>query len=164
MEVCSSHFFSIVSNGDYQSQASNRLSGFFSNLIHRRDAVPNSSSRSGLHEERGPSPRPQDSSSLPGSRSASPPARPVTPPPPLPPPTLQELGLTLFALTGALSPPHFSTPPSSSSFLAPHYLLLCHAQGLDVLPLISPPLTTSTPAQASQSRTLTQEPMGLLPE
>ena len=73
-------FFSIVSNGDYQSRASNRLSGFFSNLIHRWDAVPNSSSRSGLREERGPSPRPQDSSSLPGSRSASPLARPVTPP------------------------------------------------------------------------------------
>ena len=133
-------FFSIVSNGDYQSRASNRLSGFFSNLLHRRDALPNSSSRSGLREERGTSPRPQDSSSPPRSRSASPaPTRPVTPPPPLPSPTLQELGLTLSALTGALSPSHFSTPPSSGAFLAPHYLLLCHAQGLDVLPLISPP-------------------------
>lgn len=133
-------FLSIVSNSYYQSRASNRLSGFFSSLIHRRDAVPNPPSRSGLREERGASPGPRDSSSHPGSRSASPaPARPVTPPPPLPPPTLQELGLTLSALTGTLSPSHFSTPPSSGAFLAPHYLLLCHAQGLDVLPLISPP-------------------------
>ena len=61
------------------------------------------------------------------------------PPPPLPPPTLQELGLSLSAITASLSPSHFSTPPSSGAFLSPHYLLLCHAQGLDVLPLFSPP-------------------------
>lgn len=42
-------------------------------------------------------------------------------------------------MTSDLSPSHFSTPPSSGAFLAPHYLLLCHAQGLDVLPLVSPP-------------------------
>lgn len=64
----------------------------------------------------------------------------MTPPPPcLPAPTLQELGLSLSAITASLSPSHFSTPPSSGAFLAPHYLLLCHAQGLDVLPLVSPP-------------------------
>jgi len=61
------------------------------------------------------------------------------PPPPLPPPTLKELGLSLSAITSSLSPSHFSTPPSSGAFLSPHYLLLCHAQGLDVLPLVSPP-------------------------
>ena len=65
--------------------------------------------------------------------------RPETPPPPLPPPTLLELGLSLSAITTSLSPSHFSTPPSSGAFLSPHYLLLCHAQGLDVLPLVSPP-------------------------
>jgi hypothetical protein len=67
------------------------------------------------------------------------PNRPITPPPPLPPPTLQELGLALSVITSDLSPSHFSAPPSSGAFLAPHYLLLCHAQGLDVLPLVSPP-------------------------
>ena len=61
------------------------------------------------------------------------------PPPSLPPPTLQELGLSLSAITASLSPSHFSSPPSSGTFLSPHYLLLCHAQGLDVLPLVSPP-------------------------
>lgn len=75
-----------------------------------------------------------------GSRIPSPaPARSPTPPPPLPPPTLHELGLSLSAITPDLSPSHFSSPPASGAFLAPHYLLLCHAQGLDVLPLISPP-------------------------
>ena len=65
--------------------------------------------------------------------------RPSTPPPPLPSPSLTELGLSLTVLTEHLSPSHFSTPPTSGAFLAPHYLLLCHAQGLDVLPLLSPP-------------------------
>lgn len=124
-----------------QSRASNRLSGFFSNLIHRRDGISSTqASRSGLREEQTSSPAPGDSSSVPVSRSSSPgPARPVTPPPSLPAPTLQELGLSLSVLTSDLSPSHFSTPPSSGAFLAPHYLLLCHAQGLDVLPLVSPP-------------------------
>jgi hypothetical protein len=49
------------------------------------------------------------------------------------------LGLSLSAITASLSPSHFSTPPSSGAFLSPHYLLLCHAQGLDVLSLVSPP-------------------------
>jgi len=72
--------------------------------------------------------------------SASPVLTPVIPlPPPLPPPSLQELGLSLSILTSDLSPTHFSTPPASGTFLAPRYLLLCHAQGLDVLPLTSPP-------------------------
>lgn len=80
--------------------------------------------------------------STPNSRPSSPPvpARPTTPPPTLPPPTLRELGLSLSAVTSILSPSHFSTPPTSGAFLAPHYLLLCHAQGLDVLPTVSPPV------------------------
>jgi hypothetical protein len=65
--------------------------------------------------------------------------RPSTPPPPLASPLLSELGLSLSVLTEHLSPSHFSTPPTSGAFLAPHYLLLCHAQGLDVLPVVSPP-------------------------
>lgn len=75
-----------------------------------------------------------------GPRLPSPaPVRSPTPPPPLPPPTLHELGLSLSAVTSDLSPSHFSSSPASGAFLAPHYLLLCHAQGLDVLPLVSPP-------------------------
>ncbi|KAJ3721390.1 hypothetical protein DFJ43DRAFT_1202852 [Lentinula guzmanii] len=56
----------------------------------------------------------------------------LVPPPRLPPPTLQELGLSFSVITADLSPSHFSTPPSSGAFLSPHYLLLCHAQGLDI--------------------------------
>ncbi|KAI0048342.1 hypothetical protein FA95DRAFT_1539854 [Auriscalpium vulgare] len=75
------------------------------------------------------------------SRASSPVPTPraTTPPPSLPSPSLSELGLSLSVLTNSLSPSHFSTPPASGAFLAPHYLLLCHAQGLDVLPLVSPP-------------------------
>lgn len=69
------------------------------------------------------------------------PSRPATPPPPLPRPTLDDLGLNLASLTAHLSPAHFSSPPSSGAFLSPNYLLLCHAQGLDVVPLTSPPVT-----------------------
>lgn len=124
-----------------KSRASNRLSGFFSSLIHRRDGPQTGTSRSGLREDRAASPAPVDRSSVPVSRSTSPmpPTRTSTPPPSLPPPTLQELGLSLSVLTADLSPSHFSSPPCSGAFLAPHYLLLCHAQGLDVLPLTSPP-------------------------
>ncbi|KAJ6604461.1 hypothetical protein DFH09DRAFT_1257261 [Mycena vulgaris] len=122
-------------------RASNRLSGFFTNLIHRRDASPATAPRAIREERPPPSPLAGQTSSIP-SRSTSPiPARPITPPPRLPPPTLTELGLSLSVLTADLSPSHFSTPPSSGAFLAPHYLLLCHAQGLDVLPLLSPPLS-----------------------
>ncbi|KAJ6627119.1 hypothetical protein B0H10DRAFT_1995487 [Mycena sp. CBHHK59/15] len=125
-----------------ETRSSNRLSGFFTNLIHRRDVPPSSASRSTIREERPPpSPLAGQTSSIP-SRSTSPvPTRPVTPPPRLPPPTLTELGLSLSVLTADLSPSHFSTPPTSGAFLAPHFLLLCHAQGLDVLPLVNPPLS-----------------------
>ncbi|KAF8213266.1 hypothetical protein K438DRAFT_1803688 [Mycena galopus ATCC 62051] len=122
-------------------RSSNRLSGFFTNLIHRRDGNTHSAPRSPIPEERTPQ-SPLAAQAPAQSRSPSPtPARPVTPPPRLPPPTLTELGLSLNVLTADLSPSHFSTPPTSGAFLAPHYLLLCHAQGLDVLPLISPPLS-----------------------
>ncbi|KAH9898534.1 hypothetical protein C8Q73DRAFT_756442 [Cubamyces lactineus] len=113
------------------SRASNRFSGFLSNLIHRRDHPPN------------PTPEPNPPPTSPAnqsSRASSPvPPRPSTPPPQLPPPSLDDLGLTLTPLTTHLSPAHFSNPPSSGAFLAPHYLLLCHSQGLDVLSLVSPP-------------------------
>ncbi|KAF8527925.1 hypothetical protein BU17DRAFT_38538, partial [Hysterangium stoloniferum] len=60
-------------------------------------------------------------------------------PPPLSSPTLHDLGLSLSVLTSKLSPSHFATPPTNGTFLSPHYLLLCHSQGLDVLPLKRPP-------------------------
>ncbi|KAF8973714.1 hypothetical protein BDZ97DRAFT_1912184 [Flammula alnicola] len=122
-----------------EPRSSNRLSGFFNNLIHRREPQ-HTSSREPIREDPLHSETPRTGSEG-ASRASSPlPPRPITPPPPpLPPPTLQELGLSLSALTTELSPSHFSTPPSSGAFLAPHYLLLCHAQGLDVLPLVSPP-------------------------
>ncbi|KAG1885741.1 hypothetical protein F4604DRAFT_1878374 [Suillus subluteus] len=120
------------------ARPSNRLSGFWSNLIHRRDTITPSSSRTAARDD-GPQPTdPVQSDSR--SRSPSPtPTRPLTPPPSLAPPTLKELGLSLSVVTEDLSPSHFTTPPTSGTFMAPHYLLLCHAQGLDVLPLISPP-------------------------
>ncbi|KAI0068278.1 hypothetical protein BV25DRAFT_548788 [Artomyces pyxidatus] len=122
------------------SRSPNRLSGFFSNLIHRREPsmLPPSPSVS-TPRDRGTSPTPEDSTVPSRASSPVPPPRAGTPPPSLPPPTLQELGLSLSVLTNNLSPSHFSTPPASGAFLAPHYLLLCHAQGLDVLPLVSPP-------------------------
>lgn len=125
-----------------QPRSASRLSGFFTNLIHRREPVPNSNPLPETIREDRPSSSNAalSSNSNPPSRSTSPPpARPVTPPPQLPPPTLRELGLSLSVLTSDLSPSHFSTPPTSGAFMAPHYLLLCHAQGLDVLPLVSPP-------------------------
>ncbi|KAI1797760.1 hypothetical protein LXA43DRAFT_877491 [Ganoderma leucocontextum] len=113
------------------TRTSNRFSGFLSNLIHRRDHPPNPTS-----EQQPPS----TSSAKDSSRASSPiPPRPTTPPPQLPPPSLDDLGLSLSPLTSHLSPAHFSNPPTSGAFLAPHYLLLCHSQGLDVLPLVSPP-------------------------
>ncbi|KAK7064385.1 GYF domain-containing protein [Favolaschia claudopus] len=123
------------------ARSNNRLSGFFTNLIHRRDGNANNAPRSPIREETTPrSPRAPQAPQQ--SRSPSPtPARPVTPPPSLPPPTLNELGLSLSVLTADLSPSHFSTPPTSGAFLSPNYLLLCHAQGLDVLPLTSPPVS-----------------------
>jgi hypothetical protein len=123
------HFFT-------QSRSPNRLSGFFSHLIHRRENVPPPPGAV-THQERTSTP---EGSALPSRESSPLPVpRPSTPPPPLPSPSLIELGLSLDVLTEHLAPSHFSTPPTSGAFLAPHYLLLCHAQGLDVLPLVSPP-------------------------
>ncbi|KAI0932344.1 hypothetical protein AcW2_001002 [Taiwanofungus camphoratus] len=113
------------------NRASNRLSGFLSSLIHRRDHTPSSIAEASA-----------SASSVPhsSSRGSSPaPSRPSTPPPRLSPPSLNDLGLTLSSLTTHLLPSNSSTPPSSGVFLSPHYLLLCHAQGLDVLPLLTPP-------------------------
>jgi hypothetical protein len=45
----------------------------------------------------------------------------------------------MSVLTGSLNPAHVSNPPTSGTLLLPHYLLLCHSQGLDVLPLVGPP-------------------------
>ncbi|TCD66373.1 hypothetical protein EIP91_001422 [Steccherinum ochraceum] len=115
-------------------RASNRISGFFSSLIHRRE--PSTPTRDS------PSMPPEPPKAAPhtSSRASSPlPSRPMTPPPVLPPPSLTDLGLSLSTLTAHLSPSHFSSPPSSGAYLSPNYLLLCHAQGLDVLPLASPP-------------------------
>lgn len=107
------------------TRASNRISGFFSNLIHRRDPLPAPAARDATPLS---TPTPKDS-----SRASSPmPSRPSTPPPPLPAPSLSDLGLSLSSVTGPLSPSHFSSPPCSGAFLQPHYLLLCHAQGLDI--------------------------------
>lgn len=108
--------------------------------MHRRDNVsPSPSSTLNPGSQTIGSSADKPSSSTTPSRSSSPPPRPVTPPPSLPAPSLQELGLSLSVITSDLAPSHFSTPPASGAFMAPHYLLLCHAQGLDVLPLISPP-------------------------
>ncbi|TBU64939.1 hypothetical protein BD310DRAFT_838557 [Dichomitus squalens] len=113
------------------TRASNRFSGFLSNLIHRRDHPPNPPPEQ---------PLPPTLSAKDSSRASSPaPPRPTTPPPQLPPPSLDDLGLSLSSLTAHISPAHLSNPPISGAFLAPHYLLLCHSQGLDVLPLVSPP-------------------------
>ncbi|KAK2461800.1 hypothetical protein APHAL10511_006263 [Amanita phalloides] len=97
-------------------RSSNRLSGFFAALL-RRDYNPPD-----VHHVHHRPPDPD-------------PPRSATPPPLLPPPSLPELGLTLHQIAADLS----SSPPSAGAFLAPHYLLLCHAQGLDVLPIVSPP-------------------------
>ncbi|KXN89883.1 hypothetical protein AN958_04887 [Leucoagaricus sp. SymC.cos] len=115
-------------------RSSSRLSGFFNNLIHRREGALPSPARETIAED-------QDASKPTAEKASRPvsPAPTVLPPPSLPPPTLQELGLSLSVVTSDLCPTHFSTPPASGAFLAPHYLLLCHAQGLDVLPLTSPP-------------------------
>ncbi|KAL0575997.1 hypothetical protein V5O48_005997, partial [Marasmius crinis-equi] len=100
-----------------------RLSGFFNAFVHRRD----------------PPPAIQEEPKTPSKAEETPQPAPAVPPPRLPPPTLQELGLSLSVVTENLHPSHFTTPPSSGAFLSPNYLLLCHAQGLDVLPITSPP-------------------------
>ena len=117
-----------------QSRATNRLSGFLTNLIHRRtEREQPQSSRPVTRDER------ENSKGEESSRASSPQNRPLTPPPSLPAPSLQDLGLCLSAITSILTPSHFSSPPTSGTFMAPHYLLLCHSQGLDVLPLVGPP-------------------------
>ena len=100
-------------DGRDEHRTANRLSGFFNHFL-RRD------------------PPPRDVPDIPADPA---PPRSATPPPILPPPSLVELGLTLSEVTSDLSP----NPPFSGAFLAPHYLLLCHSQGLDVLPVVSPP-------------------------
>ncbi|QRV76384.1 GYF domain-containing protein mpd2 [Ceratobasidium sp. AG-Ba] len=117
------------------ARSSNRLSGFFSQLLtaRRNDVAPPM-----------PSPTRRDRSASPPASPAaqnSPPPRPSTPPPSLAPPTLSELGLSLSVLNSGLSAAQYATPPTSGTFLAPHYLLLCHAQGLDVFPLVGPPVS-----------------------
>ncbi|KAL5535319.1 hypothetical protein ACEPAF_3413 [Sanghuangporus sanghuang] len=121
------------------NRAANRFSSLLSNLIHRRpdrDLPSASSSRPSIREEELSQSKGDES-----SRASSPSRmnRTITPPPSLPPPSLQELGLSLTSVTPILATSHFSTPPTSGTFLKPHYLLLCHTQGLDILPLVAPP-------------------------
>lgn len=119
-----------------QGTNNHRLSGFFSNLLHlrERDELPASSSRNIRHSTPA---RPSSPSSRGHVHGISrPPAEPL--PPALPSPTLRELGLSLSVLTGDLPANQFVTP-TNGTFLSPHYLLLCHSQGLDVMPLMSPP-------------------------
>lgn len=115
-------------------QRNSRFSGFITNLIGRRDRDRDQDQQPKPARSSSPSLMPRDNL----LRSLASVPR-VTPPPPLPPPTLQELGLSLSVLTSNLAPSHFATPPTNGTFLSPHYLLLCHAQGLDVLPLTRPP-------------------------
>lgn len=134
------------------ARAANRLSGFFGGLVNRRASGAVSQSSNAAATRRSMDDRPTPASAQkpssaaaepaeqPAQRESEPPPRPTTPPPLLPAPTLSELGLTLSTVTASLSPAHFSSPPTSGAFLAPHYLLLCHAQGLDVLPLVYPPM------------------------
>ncbi|KZO98405.1 hypothetical protein CALVIDRAFT_554025 [Calocera viscosa TUFC12733] len=68
---------------------------------------------------------------------------PVPPPPPLPAPTLSELGLQLKPVTPLLAAPHMGGVPTSGCLLSPGYLLLCHNDGLDVVPLYAPPAARS---------------------
>ncbi|KAL5495477.1 hypothetical protein ACEPAI_940 [Sanghuangporus weigelae] len=121
------------------NRATNRFSSLLSNLIHRRpdrDLPSASSSRPSVREEELSQSKGDES-----SRASSPSRvnRTITPPPSLPPPSLQELGLSLTSVTPILTTSHFTTPPTSGTFLKPHYLLLCHTQGLDILPLVAPP-------------------------
>ncbi|KAH7344682.1 hypothetical protein B0J17DRAFT_712333 [Rhizoctonia solani] len=106
----------------------NRLSGFFSQLLTTRRP-----------EREPPMPRERSVSPPPSPMRPSPPTRPVTPPPPLACPSLGELGLQLELITSNLTTAQHAMAPTSGTFLAPHYLLLCHGQGLDVLPLNAPP-------------------------
>ncbi|EJU01916.1 hypothetical protein DACRYDRAFT_116336 [Dacryopinax primogenitus] len=64
---------------------------------------------------------------------------PTSPPPPLPAPSLTELGLQLKPVTPLLAAAHLGGVPTSGCLLSPGYLLLCHNDGLDVVPLYAPP-------------------------
>ncbi|KAG9128450.1 hypothetical protein FRC07_011207 [Ceratobasidium sp. 392] len=116
------------------ARASNRLSGFFSQLLTARRNDPAPPVPSSSNRDRSVSPP-----ASPVAQTFTPPPRPTTPPPCLPPPTLAELGLIMSVITPGLTSAQYATPPTNGTFLAPHYLLLCHAQGLDVLPLVGPP-------------------------
>ena len=118
-----------------KNRAGNRFSGFFTNLIYRRDGLPPTPNSSIQTEDPPISPSP---SAVPTSNATTS-VGTVPPPPALSPPTLQELGLNISTITSSLSPSHFTSPPCSGAFLPPHYLLLCHSQGLDVIPLVAPP-------------------------
>ncbi|KAJ7293388.1 hypothetical protein C8J57DRAFT_1704141 [Mycena rebaudengoi] len=97
-----------------EPRTSNRLSGFFTNLIHRREATTPvlCNPPAGLSS----ADRPDIQRRFPLHFSHTGPTRD----PPAPPPTPAY--------------PHRAR-------LLPTILLLCHAQGLDVLPLVSPPLS-----------------------
>ncbi|KAG5221452.1 GYF domain-containing protein [Salix suchowensis] len=88
-----------------------RLSGFFTNLIHRREHAQAPPAPGSVREASTSSPAPRNTShsNTPSRSSSPPPARPTTPPPHLAPPTLRELGLSLSVITQDLSPSHFST-------------------------------------------------------
>ncbi|KAG8760862.1 hypothetical protein FRC14_001421 [Serendipita sp. 396] len=113
-----------------------RLSGFLTNLLHLRERESPSSSNvhssRPSHISRPPSPLSRSSVAVQSRNQIE------VLPPAMPAPNLSELGLSLTVLTGDL-PPHQFTAPTSGTFMSPHYLLLCHPQGLDVLPLVSPP-------------------------
>ncbi|KAG8946393.1 hypothetical protein FRC04_011839 [Tulasnella sp. 424] len=165
-------------------RGSNRLSGFFSNLLHLRDRSEPAPSEPPIAASPSPptstaAPRPSSSRSNvtqpgslqplqplapPSSESLQPVERPPTPPPALPAPTLQELGLQMTAITPSLTPPHFPCPPVSGVFLAPHYLLLCHNQGLDVMPLDGtlPPQPYALIRRVSFKSVLVMEERGVL--
>ncbi|KAF9515579.1 hypothetical protein BS47DRAFT_1341734 [Hydnum rufescens UP504] len=104
----------------------NRLSGFFTGLRPRQPPLPR---------------RPSSATHTPPARHVSTAAEPL--PPSLPAPSLDDLGLSLNVITPSLSPSHFATPPTSGAFMKPHHLLLCHSQGLDIVPLVGPPAIAS---------------------
>ncbi|KAF8314195.1 hypothetical protein DL93DRAFT_2136935 [Clavulina sp. PMI_390] len=120
-----------------RSNRSNRISGFFSNLKPRPQTMPPAP----IVEAPQPAPPPPPAPTPPPPKQK--PRAPTVPAEPLPPsldaPSLRDLGLSLNVLTPSLIPSNYATPPTSGTFMQPHFLLLCHNQGLDVLPLVGPP-------------------------
>lgn len=108
----------------------NRLSGFFSGLRPRPQTMPPTPLVP-------PTPRPPPQAQVQAPKPKQKVSDPL--PPSLDAPTLRDLGLSLNVLTPSLFPSHYATPPTSGTFMQPHFLLLCHSQGLDVLPLVGPP-------------------------